>query len=135
MKPTRRDVLRGAGAMLAHHSSKTALASAAAPPLRMAFTVTGGTVLESWKPKEAGPLGKLPSILRALEPMKDDLLIVSGLSHGGRAEGLNGHEHAGFLHLTGAPEAKKINGKVGASISVDQAAAQAVGAKSLERSA
>src|SRR5205085_3004338 len=52
---------------------------------------------------------------------------VSGLSHGGKAEGLNGHEHAAFLHLTGAEEAKKINGKVSASISVDQAAAQAVG--------
>jgi len=132
MSLTRRDVLRGAGAILAlPFLEKTALAAAVKPPLRMGIvTTTGGTVLESWKPKEAGPLGKLPSILRALEPMKDDLLIVSGLSHGGRAEGLNGHEHAGFLHLTGAPEAKKINGKVAAGVSVDQAAAQAVGGKS-----
>jgi hypothetical protein len=132
MELTRRDVLKGAGAMLAlPFLEKTALAAAAKPPLRMGIvSVTGGTVLESWKPKEAGPLGKLPSILRALEPVKDDLLIVSGLSHGGRAEGLNGHEHAGFLHLTGAPEAKKVAGKVSAGISVDQAAAQAVGARS-----
>ena len=134
MKPTRRDVLRGAGAMIAlPFLEKLAFAgpAAAKPPLRMGIvSVTGGTVIESWKPKEAGALGKLPSILRALEPMKDDLLIVSGLSHGGKAEGLNGHEHAGFLHLTGAPEAKKINGKVSAGISVDQAAAHAVGSRS-----
>jgi len=132
MELTRRDVLRGAGAMLAlPFLEATASPAAAKPPLRMGIvSVTGGTVLESWKPKEAGPLVKLPSILRALEPVKDDVLIVSGLSHGGKGEGLNGHEHAGFLHLTGAPEAKKVQGKVHAGISVDQAAAQAVGARS-----
>ncbi len=132
MKPTRRDVLRGAGAFLAlPFLEKRSFGAAAKPPLRMGIvTVTGGTVLESWKPKEAGPLGKLPSILRPLEAMKEDLLLVSGLSHGGKSEGLNGHEHAGFLHLTGAPEARKVNGKVSAGISVDQAAAQAVGGRS-----
>jgi hypothetical protein len=133
MELTRRDVLRGAGAMLAlPFLERTSFGCAQAkPPLRMGiFTTTGGTVLESWKPKETGALGKLPSILRVLEPMKDDLLVLSGLSHGGKAEGLNGHEHAGFLHLTGAEEAKKVNGKVSASISIDQAAAQAVGARS-----
>jgi len=93
-------------------------------------TVTGGTVLESWKPKETGPLGKLPSILRPLEPHKDDLLVISGLSHNGKTDGLNGHESAGYLHLTGAPEAKKINGKSHSSKSVDQAAAEVVGQSS-----
>jgi hypothetical protein len=133
MELTRRQVLRGAGAMLAlPFLEKTSLAAAAVkPPLRLGiFTTTGGTVLESWKPKEIGPLGKLPSILRPLEGLKVDLLVLSGLSHGGKAEGLNGHEHAGFLHLTGAEEAKKVGGKVSASISVDQAAAQAVGGRS-----
>src|SRR5258706_6770690 len=115
MKPTRRDVLRGTGALLALPFLESMSLGAAAihPPLRMGIvSVTGGTVLESWKPKEAGPLGKLPSILRTLEPMKDDLLIVSGLSHHGKVDGLKGHEAAGFLHLTGAPEAKKVHGKV-----------------------
>lgn len=133
MELTRREVLRGAGAMLALPFLESAApgaraAAGARPPLRMGiFTTTGGTVLESWKPKEEGPLGKMPSILRALEPLKDDLLVISGLSHGGRAEGLNGHEHAGYLHLTGAEEARKVNGRASASVSVDQAAAQAVG--------
>jgi hypothetical protein len=133
MNPTRRNVLRGAGAALAlPFLEKLSFGAAAAkPPLRMGIvSTTGGTVIESWKPKEAGPLGKLPSILRALEPFKDDLLFVSGLSHTGKTDGLNGHEAAGFTHLTGAPEAKKLNGKVSASISVDQAAAQTVGGRS-----
>jgi hypothetical protein len=136
MELTRRDVLRGAGAMLALPFLEATLpkaaaqAAAAKPPLRMGiFTTTGGTVLESWKPKETGALGKLPSILRSLESMKDDVLVVSGLSHGGKAEGLNGHEHAGFLHLTGAEEAKKVNGKVRSSKSVDQVAAEVVGGR------
>ena len=54
------------------------------PPVRLGIvSVTGGTVLESWKPPEVGPLGKLPSILRPLEPHKDDLLVLSGLAHSG----------------------------------------------------
>jgi len=131
MTITRRDVLRGAGAALALpflESWRPAFAAPAKPPLRMGIvTTTGGTVLESWKPKEAGPLGKLPSILRPLEAMKDDLLVISGLSHTGKTDGLNGHESAGYLHLTGAPVAGKVNGKAHSSPSVDQVAAAAVG--------
>ena len=97
------------------------------PPLRLGIvSVTGGTVLESWRPKEVGPLGKLPSILRPLEPFKDDLLVLSGLAHSGDSEGLNGHEHCAFLHLTGAAKSvKKVDGKIQAGVSVDQAAARA----------
>jgi hypothetical protein len=130
MELTRRDVLRGTGALLAlPFLESLGLASAAAkPPLRMGIvTVTGGTVLESWKPKEVGPLAKLPSILRCLEPLKDDVLLLSGLSHNGKTDGLNGHESAGYLHLTGAQEAGKVNGKSRSSKSVDQAAAEVVG--------
>jgi hypothetical protein len=136
MNPTRRGVLRGTGALLALPFLESLLprafgAARVAPPLRMGIvTVTGGTVLESWKPKEAGPLGKLPSILRAFEPMKDDILVLSGLSHNGKTDGLNGHESAGYLHLTGAIEAGKVNGKPRSSKSVDQTAADAVGQSS-----
>ena len=89
---------------------KSAWAAAnAGPPLRMGiFTVTGGTVLESWKPKEVGRSSKLPSILRPLERAKDDLLVLSGLSHGGRSEDLNGHEHCAFKHLTGRRVRQKV---------------------------
>ncbi len=136
---SRRAVLRGAGALLAMpfleswaakvlKAEGAAAAAVVKPPLRMGiFTVTGGTVLESWRMPQAGPLGALPSILRPLEFAKDDLLLLTGLAHNGKTEGLNGHESCAFTHLTGAPLAKKEGGKPLAGISVDQAAAQVAG--------
>ena len=137
---TRRAALRGAGAVLALpflESWAASLAKAAGqpakavkPPLRMGiFTVTGGTVLESWKMKEAGPLAKLPSILKPLEFAKNDLLLVTGLSHGGESENLNGHENCAFKHLTGAAKVGKAAGRRYAGISVDQAAARVAGSE------
>jgi hypothetical protein len=133
----RRSLLRGAGAMLALPWLETLAVRAAQaegkptnvrPPLRMGIiSVTGGTVLESWRMKEGGPLDKLPSILRSLEFAKQDLLLVTGLSHTGRTENLNGHEACGYTHLTAAPLATKDKGKSLAGISVDQLAAQHVG--------
>jgi hypothetical protein len=107
-------------------------AEASRPPVRLGiFTVTGGTVLESWKPQQAGALTKLPSILRPLEFTKDQITVISGLSHGGRSDNLNGHEHCACTHLTGAPLVKKDGGKLYAEISVDQAAAKVLGKETL----
>jgi Protein of unknown function (DUF1552) len=104
-------------------------ASDGTPPLRQfILTVAGGTVIESWKPKAAGPLTTMPSILRPIEAYKNDVMILSGLSHNGRQEGGgNAHTHCGGLHLTGAHLLKHEGKVMTASISVDQAAAQAVG--------
>jgi len=138
-RPSRRAVLRGAGALVALpflESVAPLLARAdglpapktVTPPRRMGiFTVTGGTVLESWRGKEAGPLAKLPSILRPLEFAKEDVLLLDGLSQSGRSENLNAHEHCGYLHLTCADVVKKEAGKPVAGVSVDQMAARAVG--------
>src|SRR4051794_2163762 len=143
--PSRRSFLRGAGALMAlpflqslparalAQAAGAAIDTAAAggPPLRMGiFTVTGGTVIESWRLPQAGPLTaatKLPSILRPLDFAKQDMLLISGLAQGGKAEGLNAHEHCAFTHLTGAPEVKKVGGRIMSSVSVDQVAARAVG--------
>ena len=81
------------------------------------FTVTGGTVLESWRSEKAGPLGELPSILRSLEFARDDLLLLNGLSHRGTSENLNGHENCAFQHLTAAEKVGRVAGKVYASTS------------------
>ena len=134
---SRRQVLRGAGAALALPFLGSWLERAAMaagdkqpvrPPLRMGIvTTTGGTVLESWKNKEAGPLDKLPSILRPLDFAKNDLLLVTGLSHSGQGENLNGHEYCGYKHLTAAPKVGKFGGKPYAGVSVDQAAAAVAG--------
>ena len=135
---SRRALLRGAGAMMAlplleaMQAAGSAVSGKAKPPVRLGiFTVTGGTVLESWKPKEAGPLGKLPSILQPLDFARKDLLVLSGLTHSGRSEGLNGHEHCAYLHLTGAALVKKERGKRLAGVSIDQAVAKAMGNRTL----
>ena len=139
---SRRTMLRNTGAMLslpffetlfpARVASAAAVTAIAKPPLRLGiFTVTGGTVLESWKPQEAGPLAKLPSILRSLEFAKDDITVISGLCHAGRSDNLNAHEHCSLLHLTGASSVKKEGGKLFADVSVDQAAARVLGRETL----
>lgn len=136
---SRRSMLRGAGALMAlpfmeslaaqsaraAGASTTAAAASVRPPVRMGIvTTTGGTVLESWKNKAAGALDKLPSILRPLDFARNDMLLLTGLAHGGQSEGLNAHEHCAFVHLTGAPLVKKVAGKPVAGVSVDQLAAR-----------
>jgi hypothetical protein len=136
---SRRHFLRGAGALLAlpfmdslQRVSAFAAPASGQPPLRLGiFTVTGGTVLESWKMKEGGALTKLPSILRPLDFCKDDLLLLTGLTNGGKTNGLNGHEACAFSHLTSAIEASRQGGKPVASISVDQAIAEVAGKETL----
>ncbi len=126
MTPTRRTFLRGAGALVAlPFLESLAPAANAKPPLRLGIvTVTGGTVIESWRPKESGPLGTLPSILRPLEPFRKQLSLVSGLCHTGDGQGVNAHEHCAFLHLTAAPRVGKEQGKIFAGPSIDQVVAR-----------
>ena len=87
------------------------------------FSVAGGTVLESWKCAEDGPLKTLPSILRPLDFCKEDMLLLRGLAQSGESENVNAHEHCAFTHLTGAARVGREGGKIKTSISVDQAAA------------
>lgn len=136
---TRRSLLRAGGALLALPFFESLFprrvlgsSTIAKPPVRMGiFSVTGGTVLESWKPAETGALNALPSILRPLEFAKNQITVVSGLSHAGRSDNVNAHEHCALLHLTGASSVKKEGGKLFAGISVDQAAANVLGKESL----
>jgi hypothetical protein len=134
----RRAMLRNAGALMALPFLESLLpaearaAAAAKPPLRFGiFTTTGGTVLESWTPKEVGPLTKMSSILRPLDFAKEDVVVVSGLSHASHSENLNGHENCAFAHLTGAPVIRKAQGRVWAGVSVDQAMADAIGKETI----
>ena len=143
MNPTpaisRRTMLRASGALMAlpffeslFPARVAAAANVGRPPVRFGiFTVTGGTVIESWKPKEAGPLTKLPSILRPLDIAKDQVTVISGLCHSGRSDNLNAHEHCSLTHLTGAASVKKEGGKLYADVSVDQAAARVLGQETL----
>jgi Protein of unknown function (DUF1552) len=138
---SRRAFLRGAGVVaalpflesLAPQVVRAGSRVPVRPPLRFGiYTVTGGTVIESWAPAEHGTLGRLPSILRPLEPYRDDLLILSNLAQAGDSNGtLNAHEHCAYVHLTGANRVGKSEGRPFAGISVDQRAAEIVGPSSL----
>lgn len=135
---SRRSALRGAGALVmlpfleqtarAAETASVAGTISPKPPLRMGiFTVTGGTVWESWKPENEGKLEKLPSILRPLDFAKQDVLVLSGLAHGSRSEGLNAHEHCALTHLSGAEMVRKADGRLVADVTFDQRTAGHVG--------
>ena len=93
---TRRTVLRGLGASLAlpflesmAPVAAAAAESAGAPPVRLAYCfVPNGVNLKNWVPESAGSNYKLPWSLQPLGAVKDDLLVLTGLTHDkGRANG------------------------------------------------
>ncbi len=136
---SRRTVLRGLGAMAALpwlEAMAPAGLAAAAPaagttPKRLAFLyVPNGVNMAEWRPKEEGALGVLPDILKPLTPVKDDLLVISGLTADkARPNGDGGGDHARALaaFLTGC-QARKTDGiDIRAGVSVDQVAASRIG--------
>lgn len=122
---TRRAALKHVSAALALPWLESLHASAAEPsppPVRMAFFyVPYGTNAPGWFPKEVGPDYSLPKSLTPLEPLREDVSVLSGLQHiNGRTQG-----HAGCLNwLTGTPlSASRRN----TGISIDQLAARYLG--------
>ncbi|MEM7476841.1 MAG: DUF1552 domain-containing protein [Planctomycetota bacterium] len=135
---SRRTVLRGLGVSLAlpwleasAQAAPVAANIAAAAPNRMAYIfVPNGVHMPNWTPKTEGYGFELPRILKSLEPVRDNLMVLSGLTHDkGRANGDGAGDHArsASVFLTGA-QPRKTNGKdIRSGISVDQMAAQHVG--------
>jgi hypothetical protein len=134
---SRRTVLKGLGAAVAlpwleAMAPLTALAaSAPTPPRRLAFLyVPNGVNMAEWRPKAEGPLSALPSILKPLEPVKDRLLVLSGLTadkarpHG---DGPGDHARALAAFLTGCQPRKTDGADIRAGISADQVAAARLG--------
>ncbi|MBX6314620.1 MAG: DUF1552 domain-containing protein [Isosphaeraceae bacterium] len=100
-------------------------------PLRMAFLyIPNGVHMPAWTPEAIGADFKLPPILEPLAPLKEDLLVLSGLAQKNAfslGDGPGDHARSLACFLTGV-HPKKTNGadiKVG--ISVDQVAAQKIG--------
>ena len=134
---TRRNALRGLGLSLSLPWLESlapvasAAAAAAARPSRMAFIfVPNGVHLPSWTPETEGYGFELPYTLKPLQPVLDDLLVISGLTHDkGRANGDGPGDHArsASVFLTGAQPRKTSGADIRSGISVDQAAAQAAG--------
>jgi hypothetical protein len=133
---TRRNALRGLGLSLSlpwleSLAPVASAAAAAARPSRMAFIfVPNGVHLPSWTPETEGYGFELPYTLKPLQPVLDDLLVISGLTHDkGRANGDGPGDHArsASVFLTGAQPRKTSGADIRSGISVDQAAAQAAG--------
>src|SRR3977135_460521 len=79
-------------------------------PNRLAFLyVPNGKDMANWTPGAEGKLGELPEILPSLRPVKNDLLVLSGLtSDKARPHGDGGGDHARAMgaSLTGAQPRK-----------------------------
>jgi len=137
---SRRTVLRGLGTMIALpwlESMGTLTAWAAGTPgkrtapNRVAFLyVPNGKDMANWTPSAEGRLGKLPEILSALEPVKSDFLVLTGLAADkARPHGDGGGDHARAMaaFLTGMQPRKTDGTDIRAGISVDQLAASRIG--------
>src|SRR5262249_56219508 len=89
----------------------------------------GGHVRD-WTPKEVGSGFTLPPVLEPRQAVKDDLLVLSGLTlDPARAHSDGGGDHARAMasFLTGRHPRKTDGADLRAGISIDQVAARAVG--------
>ncbi|MEP6670453.1 MAG: DUF1552 domain-containing protein [Chthoniobacter sp.] len=137
---SRRTLLRGLGTAVALpwlEAMGQLTAYAAGPdrrtaPNRLAFLyVPNGKDMPNWTPRGDGPLADLPSILAPLAPVKNDLLVLTGLAADkARAYGDGGGDHARAMaaFLTGVHPRKTDGADLRAGTSVDQLAAQRIGA-------
>lgn len=130
---SRRAVLRGLGvamglpALEAMAPLRAFAGDSPAAPLRMAFfSIPNGVNNTYWFPKDVGTTYILPKTLASLEPVKNDLLVLSGLAHDkakANGDGPGDHARSNATYLTGC-QARKTDGKdIRAGISVDQLAA------------
>ncbi len=140
---SRRTVLRGLGTAMAlpllDVMSPTIARAAhvgdqfgvATEKTRVAFLfVPNGVNLEHWTPRKIGYDFDLPYILEPLAKVKNELLVLSGLTHDkGRSNGDGPGDHArsASVFLTGAQPRKTSGSQIRSGISVDQAAAKKIG--------
>jgi hypothetical protein len=134
---SRRTFLRGAGvtlglplleAMLPARAAAASAPGASAAPVRAAYLYfPNGAWMDEWVPKQTGTDFELPFSLTPLEPVRDSVVVLSGLDKPYSRSG-DGHYAKTANFLTGL-HVKKTTGQdlnVG-GISVDQAAANHLG--------
>ena len=132
----RRTFLRGMGAAIALPALDAmtpafAASVSANAPRRMAFVyVPNGIIMKDWTPAAAGADFEFSRILKPLEPYREKLMVLSGLTHNtGRAlgDGAGDHARAAASFLTGVHPKKTAGADIHSGISVDQIAAQKIG--------
>lgn len=134
-KLSRRTLLRGMGALMALPmleqmvpSVARAAESSGAPRRLAVFYVPCGINMAQWTPKGTGR-GWTPSpTLQPLAPVKDDVLVLSGLSHEPGRPDTFGHHAAGTGAFLSCVKIHKTDdaADVRAGVSMDQLAAKAL---------
>lgn len=134
----RRTVLRGLGASLALPlldgmvPALSAQRATAANPVRRlgAIYVPNGVEMRAWIPAAEGRL-ELSPILAPLEPVRDQLCVLSGLADKPaiprEGEGVGDHARAAATWLTGVHATKTEGPNIRAGVSMDQIAARELG--------
>ena len=133
---SRRMVLRGLGVSVALPLLDSMIPALKASPSRVrrlgAVYVPNGMSMPYWRPPTAGPL-ELSPILKPLEPVKDRVLVLSGMDNREAEpllnEGDGDHSRAQAAFLTGA-HAMKASGlrtTLEVGVSMDQIAARQFG--------
>jgi hypothetical protein len=137
---SRRSILRGMGVGLALPfldamvPAGTAFAqTAAAPKLRMGFLyIPHGAVLSAWTPIGEGRDFKFNRTLMPLEPFRENIVVVSGLSNkaaspSGPGDGGGDHGRSPATWLTGVHPKRTEGEDVRAAVTIDQMAALKIG--------
>ena len=96
------------------------------------FYVPNGAVMPDWTPATEGTGFELPAVLKPLEPLRDDVLVLTGLTcDKGRPNGDGGGDHAraSSAFLTGCQARKTAGANFRAGISADQVAAARIWAR------
>jgi hypothetical protein len=135
----RRTFLRGMGVAMglplleSMIPAATALSQTAANPrIRLGFLyIPHGAVMSNWTPSAEGAGFELSRILAPLKPVKDQLVVVSGLSHknAGATAGDSGGDHgrSPTVFLSGSRPRRTEGEDVRAGTTVDQVAAATLG--------
>ena len=134
MSVPRRAFLRGMGVTLALPlleamvPALTATAKTAANPVRRfgAVYVPHGKILDQWTPAAEGTGFAFTPILKPLEPLRDQLCVVSGLD-GPKDPAAGGHATAPAMWLTGISPKKTEGVDVRNEMTIDQLIAKAIG--------
>lgn len=130
----RRAILRGLGTAVALpllDAMTPALAGPAAKaPVRMAFIYHPvGMIMDRWTPKTTGTGFEFTPSMKALEPFRENMTVLTGLAQvQGRAlgDGPGDHAREGATWLTGV-HPKRSETNIGCGISADQIAARELG--------
>jgi hypothetical protein len=130
----RRTLLRGMGAALALpllDSMVPARAAGTKPIIRLGFVYTpNGMMPAGWLPKSEGAGFEVTPTMRPLAPFRDNLLVISNLTHrtaDALGDGGGDHARAGATWLTGVHPKKTEGSEIHAGISADQLAAKELG--------